>query len=243
MAGTQRHAFAAARARAIAKAQPHGGQAAAQGGQPQAVQSAAAAAQVAIQGGQPQAAAQGGQPQAAAQGGQPQAAAQGGQPQVVPVSSFGRAGGSIRTGLGALGSQLDKVHSKVESKIHMVGHNVGVKVEKGLVNVETELEEIGKRARLRMDAAGAGMYTFGKSSYVSSGKGIINVFKGMHQALPYRLIFFFLFIFVFYRIIYRICIFFGIDQIILSMYMGWFTFIIVLFTFLPYDYGNILDTQ
>ena len=57
----------------------------------------------------------------------------------------------------------------------------------------------------------------------------------------FKLIFFFLYFFVFYKIIYNISIFFGIDQIILSMYMGWISFIIVLFTFLPYDYGNILD--
>jgi hypothetical protein len=93
-----------------------------------------------------------------------------------------------------------------------------------------------------------GIYKFGKLSYEIAGEGITastpyvtGFFGGMHQALPYRLIFMFLFFFVFYRIIYNICIFFGIDQIILSMYMGWVSFIIVLFTFLPYDYGNILD--
>ena len=97
-------------------------------------------------------------------------------------------------------------------------------------------------------AAKTGIYKFGKLSYEIAGQGITSgtpyvagFFGGMHQALPYRLIFMFLFFFVFYRIIYNICIFFGIDQIILSMYMGWLSFIILLFTFLPYDYGDILD--
>jgi hypothetical protein len=78
-------------------------------------------------------------------------------------------------------------------------------------------------------------------SIIKSPKYVTGFFGGIHTMLPYRLIFMFLFFFVFYRIIYNICIFFGIDQIILSMYMGWVSFIIVLFTFLPYDYGNILD--
>jgi hypothetical protein len=99
-----------------------------------------------------------------------------------------------------------------------------------------------------MKSAKTGMYKFGKLSYEIAGQGITSgtpyvagFFGGIHTMLPYRLIFMFLFFFVFYRIIYNICIFFGIDQIILSMYMGWISFIIVLFTFLPYDYGNILD--
>lgn len=95
-----------------------------------------------------------------------------------------------------------------------------------------------------MKSAKTGMYKFGKLSYEIAGQGtpyVTGFFGGIHTMLPYRLIFMFLFFFVFYKIIYNICIFFGIDQIILSMYMGWISFIIVLFTFLPYDYGNILD--
>lgn len=84
-----------------------------------------------------------------------------------------------------------------------------------------------------------------KSEIYSMGKGMMPTGKGMLQHISsniaYRLIFMFLYFFVFYKIIYRICIFFGIDQIILSMYMGWVSFIIVIFTFLPHDYGNILD--
>ena len=88
------------------------------------------------------------------------------------------------------------------------------------------------------------IYSMGKGM-MPTGKGMMPTGKGMFQHISsniaYRLIFMFLFFFVFYKIIYNICIFFGIDQIILSMYMGWFSFIIVLFTFLPHDYGNILD--
>ena len=73
----------------------------------------------------------------------------------------------------------------------------------------------------------------------AASKGFIN---SINASMPYKLVFLFLFIFVFYKVIYRICVFFGIDIVILNMYMGWLSFILVLFTFLPYEYGNILDT-
>ena len=70
-------------------------------------------------------------------------------------------------------------------------------------------------------------------------KGIFNYF---HSSMPYKIVFLLLFFGVFYKVIYSICIFFGIDMVILNMYMGWVSFLLVLFTFLPYEYGNILDT-
>ncbi len=73
----------------------------------------------------------------------------------------------------------------------------------------------------------------------TASKSFLN---SINASMPYKLIFLFLFIFVFYKVIYRICVFFGIDIVILNMYMGWLSFILVLFTFLPYEYGNILDT-
>ena len=92
---------------------------------------------------------------------------------------------------------------------------------------------------------GKGMMSSGKGM-MPTGKGMMPTGKGMFQHISsniaYRLIFMFLFFFVFYKIIYNICIFFGIDQIILNMYLGWVSFLLVLFTFLPHEYGNILDS-
>jgi hypothetical protein len=73
----------------------------------------------------------------------------------------------------------------------------------------------------------------------AASKGFLN---SINASMPYKLVFLFLFVFVFYKVIYRICVFFGIDIVILNMYMGWLSFILVLFTFLPYEYGNILET-
>ena len=78
-----------------------------------------------------------------------------------------------------------------------------------------------------------------KSSAMSGVKGMFNT---INSSLPYKLVFLFLFVFVFYKVIYRICIFFGIDIVILNMYLGWVSFLLVLFTFLPHEYGNILDS-
>jgi len=106
------------------------------------------------------------------------------------------------------------------------------------------LQGIGRGLQGAGDKIQSGIDSMGKG-IIPTGKGIIPTGKGIFQHISsniaYRIIFMFLFFFVFYKIIYRICIFFGIDQIILSMYMGWVSFIIVLFTFLPHDYGNILD--
>ncbi len=66
-----------------------------------------------------------------------------------------------------------------------------------------------------------------------------SLFNGIKILFAYRLIFLVLFLALFYRIIYNICVFFGIDIIILDMYMGWVSFILVLFTFLPFEYSEI----
>jgi hypothetical protein len=43
----------------------------------------------------------------------------------------------------------------------------------------------------------------------------------------------------FYKVMYNICIFFGVDQIVLLMYMGWLAFLLIVLTFLPYDYSSV----
>lgn len=93
--------------------------------------------------------------------------------------------------------------------------------------------------------AGSSIYKFGKLSHEVAGQGTPYVKGFLHSvnsSMPYKLVFLFLFFAIFYKIIYRICVFFGIDVVILNMYLGWVSFILVLFTFLPYEYGNVLDT-
>jgi hypothetical protein len=93
--------------------------------------------------------------------------------------------------------------------------------------------------------AGKSIYKFGELSYEIAGQGtpyVKGVLQSVNSSMPYKLVFLFLFFAVFYNIIYRICVFFGIDVVILNMYLGWVSFILVLFTFLPYEYGNVLDT-
>ena len=89
------------------------------------------------------------------------------------------------------------------------------------------------------------LHTFKKgvsSAKSSAMSGVKGMFNSINSSLPYKLVFLFLFVFVFYKVIYRICIFFGIDIVILNMYLGWVSFLLVLFTFLPHEYGNILDS-
>ena len=66
-----------------------------------------------------------------------------------------------------------------------------------------------------------------------------NVINSINAALPYKLIFLIAFFAIFYNVIFNICIFFGIDIILLNMYMGWVSFLLILFTFLPTEYSNI----
>lgn len=105
--------------------------------------------------------------------------------------------------------------------------------------------DIGKDIKTGTRYAGSSIYKFGELSHEVAGQGTPYVKGFLHSvnsSMPYKLVFLFLFFAIFYKIIYRICVFFGIDVVILNMYLGWVSFILVLFTFLPYEYGNVLDT-
>lgn len=105
--------------------------------------------------------------------------------------------------------------------------------------------DIGKDIKTGTRYAGSSIYKFGELSYKVAGQGTPYVKGFLHSvnsSMPYKLVFLFLFVTVFYNVIYRICVFFGIDVVLLNMYMGWVSFLLVLFTFLPYEYGNVLDT-
>jgi hypothetical protein len=105
-----------------------------------------------------------------------------------------------------------------------------------------------ERSKFRAEAFGSikeGIKDFASLSYEVADQGTPYVKGFLHSvnsSMPYKLVFLFLFFAVFYNVIYRICVFFGIDVVILNMYLGWVSFILVLFTFLPYEYGNVLDT-
>ena len=78
------------------------------------------------------------------------------------------------------------------------------------------------------------------SIIAEKGKQTIkSVISSINAALPYKIIFLIAFFAIFYNVIFNICIFFGIDIILLNMYMGWVSFLLILFTFLPTDYSNI----
>ena len=78
------------------------------------------------------------------------------------------------------------------------------------------------------------------SDITQKGKQTVkNVINSINAALPYKLIFLIAFFAIFYNVIFNICIFFGIDIILLNMYMGWVSFLLILFTFLPTEYSNI----
>ena len=164
--------------------------------------------------------------------------------QVVTATQPLQASSQVVTGT----QQLSKVSTPSQLTMRDRGLKAQEYADKFAQSTAPHIDEFMIATGSGMKTAKTGMYKFGKLSYEIAGQGITSgtpyvtgFFGGIHTMLPYRLIFMFLFFFVFYRIIYNICIFFGIDQIILSMYMGWVSFIIVLFTFLPYDYGNILD--
>jgi hypothetical protein len=74
---------------------------------------------------------------------------------------------------------------------------------------------------------------------INTIKSVKSVINSINAALPYKLIFLIAFFAIFYNVIFNICIFFGIDIILLNMYMGWVSFLLILFTFLPTDYSNI----
>jgi hypothetical protein len=77
-------------------------------------------------------------------------------------------------------------------------------------------------------------------TYITSiGSSAIQFTKSINASIPYKLIFLIAFFAIFYDVIYNICIFFGIDIILLNMYMGWVSFILILFTFLPTSYSDI----
>jgi hypothetical protein len=84
-------------------------------------------------------------------------------------------------------------------------------------------------------------------NFIQKGKNFIqkgiNYTNTISAALPYKLIFLIAFFTIFYNVIYQICIFFGIDIIILNMYMGWLSFILILFTFLTEKYGKIFNND
>jgi len=78
------------------------------------------------------------------------------------------------------------------------------------------------------------------SIIAQKGKQTIkSVISSINAGMPYKLIFLIAFFAIFYNVIFNICIFFGIDIILLNMYMGWVSFLLILFTFLPTDYSNI----
>ena len=66
-----------------------------------------------------------------------------------------------------------------------------------------------------------------------------SVISSINAGMPYKIIFLIAFFAIFYNVIFNICIFFGIDIILLNMYMGWVSFILILFTFLPTSYSDI----
>jgi hypothetical protein len=82
---------------------------------------------------------------------------------------------------------------------------------------------------------GQGAISTGKSI----GSGLIKFTQSINAAMPYKIIFLIGFFGLFYNVIFNICIFFGIDVVLLNMYMGWVSFLLILFTFLPTTYGDI----
>ena len=51
-----------------------------------------------------------------------------------------------------------------------------------------------------------------------------------------KFIFLIAFFIFFYIVLFKICVFFGVDEVELLMYMGWIAFLLILVTFLPFDY-------
>ena len=82
-----------------------------------------------------------------------------------------------------------------------------------------------------------------RSSLGSAGSTAINFIKNIPDNISIKLIFLIAFFTLFYTVIYNICIFFGIDIVILNMYMGWLSFILILFTFLSPKYGTIFKIR
>jgi hypothetical protein len=104
----------------------------------------------------------------------------------------------------------------------------------------------------RLEKYGSELVKFGKSSipnvkiessFDSIGKNttktLKSVISSINAGMPYKIIFLIAFFAIFYNVIFNICIFFGIDLILLNMYMGWVSFILILFTFLPTNYSDI----
>ena len=74
---------------------------------------------------------------------------------------------------------------------------------------------------------------------INTTKSLKSVINSINAGMPYKIIFLIAFFAIFYNVIFNICIFFGIDIILLNMYMGWVSFILILFTFLPTSYSDI----
>ena len=79
-----------------------------------------------------------------------------------------------------------------------------------------------------------------KTNTTKSIKSIVN---SINAEMPYKIIFLIAFFALFYNVIFNICIFFGIDIVLLNMYMGWVSFLLVLFTFLPTNYSDVFKKK
>jgi hypothetical protein len=81
------------------------------------------------------------------------------------------------------------------------------------------------------------------SFFTSFGSSATEFTKNINASMPYKIIFLIAFFALFYNVIFNICIFFGIDIVLLNMYMGWVSFLLVLFTFLPTNYSDVFKKK